>query len=48
LDRTHVAEGLAQIDELVAPRELRGLTETLLSSMNYFERFCDEISVGDN
>jgi hypothetical protein len=48
LDRRHVTDGLAQIDELIAPRELPGLTETLLSSMDYFERFCDEISVGDN
>ena len=48
LDREHVSEGFSQIDELIAPRELPGLTETLLCSMRYFERFFDEISAVDN
>jgi hypothetical protein len=48
LDREHVSEGLAEINELIAPGELPGLTETLLSSMRYLERFCDEISAADH
>jgi hypothetical protein len=48
LDRDHVSEGLSQIDALIAPRELPGLTETLVLSMSYFERFFDELSFFQN
>ena len=48
LDQLHVSEAFAQIDELIAPRDLPGLTETLAKSMRYFERFFDEVSVVEN
>jgi hypothetical protein len=48
LDQDHVSECFSQIDELITPLELPALTETLLRSMRYFERFFDEISVVDN
>jgi len=48
LDQLHVSDAFEQIDDLIAPRELPGLAETLAKSMGYFERFFDEISVVDN
>ena len=48
LDRDHVTEGFFHVEALIAPRELPGLTETLLRSMRYFDQFFDEISVVDN
>jgi hypothetical protein len=47
-DREHVSEGFSQIDELIQAQELPGLTKTLLCSMQYFERFFDEISAVAN
>jgi|SoiMethySBSTD1v2_1073268.scaffolds.fasta_scaffold00686_20 hypothetical protein len=44
LDRLHVSEAGREIDVLLPdPLELPGLTETLRRSMDYFDRFCDEL-----
>ena len=45
LDRRHVAEGLAEIDELVRdPARLVPLRDTLHASMRFFTGFCDELA----
>jgi pyrroloquinoline quinone (PQQ) biosynthesis protein C len=45
LDQAHVAEGLAEIDNLVRdPARLPALRETLYESMRFFSGFCDELA----
>ena len=45
LDKEHVEEALAHIDDLVSdPRKLSRMREVLLQTIEHFERFCDEVT----
>jgi hypothetical protein len=43
LDRRHVAEGLAEVDELVSIRTVEPLRKTLRDYMRHFSAFCDDV-----
>jgi len=45
LDRDHVSDALARIDDLVGdPRKLPRMRQVLLESLRYFDRFCAEVT----